>query len=303
MSHSHSHAPANYGRAFAIGVALNLIYVAVEAGFGFWDNSLALLSDAGHNLSDVIGLLIAWGGFALSRIPPSPGRTYGWRSSTILAALFNALLLLAAVGAIVWESVRRLFTPGELPGSTMIAVAAVGVIVNTATALLFLRGRHQDLNIRGAFLHMAADAGVSLGVVIAGLAIHATGWHWIDPTTSLAIAIAIFLGTWSLLKESVNLAMHAVPPGIDPQQVGEFFTKTTGITEVHDLHIWAMSTTETALTVRLVMPQVANDDKLLCQLQRELHDRFGIEHTTIQIMRESAKVACSLSHSEMHHKH
>lgn len=302
MSHGHSHAPANYGRAFAIGVVLNLVYVAVEAGFGFWDNSLALLSDAGHNLSDVLGLLIAWGGFALSRIPPSLERTYGWRSSTILAALFNALLLLAAVGAIVWESLRRLLEPGELPGTAMIVVAAVGVVVNTATALFFLRGRHHDLNIRGAFLHMAADAGVSLGVVIAGLAIHATGWHWIDPVTSLLIAAAIFFGTWNLFKESVDLATHAVPPGIDPEQVYDALRKAPGVTEVHDLHIWAMSTTETALTARLVIPTIGNDDELLCELQHELHDRFGIEHTTIQIMRESAKVACTLSHNRAQQK-
>jgi cobalt-zinc-cadmium efflux system protein len=303
MSHSHSHAPTNYGRAFSIGVALNLAYVAVEAGFGFWDNSLALLSDAGHNLSDVIGLLMAWGGFALARIPPSPGRTYGWRSSTILAALFNALLLLGGVGAIAWESLRRLFEPGELPGTSMIAVAAGGVVVNTATALLFLRGRHHDLNIRGAYLHMAADAGVSLGVVVAGLIIRATGWHWIDPTTSLMIAAIIFLSTWNLLKDSVNLAMHAVPPGIDPHQVQEYFQNISGVAEVHDLHIWAMSTSETALTVRLVMPTVDNDDELLCQLQHELHNRFGIEHTTIQIMRESASVACPLSGSAVQHTH
>jgi cobalt-zinc-cadmium efflux system protein len=303
MSHGHSHAPTDYGRAFAIGVALNLVYVAVEAGFGFWDNSLALLSDAGHNLSDIIGLLLAWGGFALARIPPSPGRTYGWRSSTILAALFNALLLLAAIGAIVWESLRRLFEPADLPGASMIVVAAGGVVVNTITALLFLRGRHHDLNIRGAFLHMAADAGVSLGVVIAGLAIRSTGWHWIDPVTSLAIAAVIFLSTWNLLKDSVNLAMHAVPARIDAQLVQNFLEQTPGVGEVHDLHIWAMSTTETALTVRLVMPTVNNDDEFLCHLQHELHNRFGIEHATIQIMREAAKVACSLASSPAHHTH
>jgi cobalt-zinc-cadmium efflux system protein len=180
----------------------------------------------------------------------------------------------------------------------MIIVAAVGVVVNTATALLFLRGRHHDLNIRGAFLHMAADAGVSLGVVIAGFAIRATGWHWIDPATSLTIAAVIFLGTWNLLKESVNLATHAVPPGIDTQQVYDYLKRARGVTEVHDLHIWAMSTTETALTVRLVIPRLENDDELLCQLQHNLHDRFGIEHTTIQIMRESAKVACPLSNHQ-----
>ena len=294
MRHQHSHIPVNYGQSFAVGVGLNVVYVAVEAGFGFWDNSLALLSDAGHNLSDIIGLLLAWGGYALARIPPSPERTYGWRGSTILAALFNALLLLAAVGAITWESIRRLFEPGVLPGLTMILVAAVGVVVNTATALLFLRGRHTDLNIRGAFLHMAADAAVSLGVVLAGITIYFTGWHWVDPVTSLLIAAVIFASTWGLLKESVNMAMQAVPTNVDAQQVHEFLQSVAGVTEVHDLHIWAMSTTETALTVRLVIPEVADNDELLCRLQHDLHNRFGIEHVTIQIMRLSEAVACSL---------
>jgi cobalt-zinc-cadmium efflux system protein len=295
MSHSHLHAPSSYGRAFGIGIALNLAYVGVEAGFGFWDNSLALLSDAGHNLSDIIGLLLAWGGFALARIPPSPNRTYGWRGSTILAALFNALLLLAAVGGIVWEAIRRLFTTGEIPGTSMIAVAALGVVINTATALLFLRGRHHDLNIRGAFLHMAADAGVSLSVVLAGIAIRMTGWHWLDPAASLLIAAVIFMSTWGLLKESLNLAMHAVPEEIDLDAVHNYLAAIPGITQVSDLHIWAMSTTETALTAHLVKPSEQNEDTLLCQLQTELHDRFGIEHATIQIVRSPTTVACALA--------
>jgi cobalt-zinc-cadmium efflux system protein len=296
MSHNHHHhGPTNYGRTFAIGIALNLAYVIVEAGFGLWSNSLALLSDAGHNLSDVIGLLLAWGGFALSQIPPTPGRTYGWRGSTILAALFNALLLLAAVGGIVWESLRRLAEPGELPGTSMIVVAAIGVVINTFTALLFLRDRHHDLNIRGAYLHMAADAGVSLGVVIAGLVILATGWHWVDPVVSLAIAAIVFIGTWGLLKESINLATHAVPTGIDPMQVHEYLAGAPGVTQVYDLHIWAMSTTETALTAHIVKPIAdSNEDALLCQLQKELHDRFGVEHMTIQIVRTAASIGCSL---------
>lgn len=301
MSHNHSHAPVNYGRAFLIGITLNLIYVAFEAGFGFWDNSLALLSDAGHNLSDIIGLLLAWGGFALARIPPSAGRTYGWRGSTILAAVANALLLLLAVGAIAWEAIRRLFEPSDIPGTSMVVVAAIGVVVNTLTAMLFMSGRHHDVNIRGAFLHMAADAGVSLGVVIAGIVIRATGWHWVDPATSLLIAIVIFISTWDLLKESLNLALHAVPLGIDPYEVQSYLASVPGITEVHDLHIWAMSTTETALTVQLVKPIVEDDDPLLCKLQKELHDRFGIEHTTIQIMRLPATIACSLATKHDHH--
>jgi cobalt-zinc-cadmium efflux system protein len=294
-SHHHHHGPSNYSRTFAMGISLNLAYVVVEAGFGFWDNSLALLSDAGHNLSDVIGLLLAWGGFALSRIPPSPERTYGWRGSTILAALFNALLLLAAVGGIVWESLRRLAEPGELPGTSMIVVAAIGVGINTFTALLFLRDRHHDLNIRGAFLHMAADAGVSLGVVVAGLVIQATHWQWVDPVVGLAIAAIIFMSTWGLLKESVNLATHAVPEGIDPTQVQDYLSSTPGVTQVYDLHIWAMSTTETALTAHIVKPIVDNnEDALLCQFQKELHDRFGVEHMTIQIVRTATAIGCSL---------
>ncbi len=300
MSHNHAHGPSHYGRTFAIGIALNLAYVVVEAGFGFWDNSLALLSDAGHNLSDVIGLLLAWGGFALAQIPPTPGRTYGWRGSTILAALFNALLLLAAVGGIVWEALRRLFETSATfqhlgPGTSMIVVAAVGVAINTATALLFMRDRHHDLNVRGAFLHMAADAGVSLGVVIAGLVIRQTGWHWVDPATSLVIAAIIFMSTWGLLKESMNLAMQAVPPGIDPDEVQNFLASVPGVTLVYDLHIWAMSTTETALTAHVVKPTVSDDDALLRQLQKDLHDRFGVEHATIQIVRTPAAISCTLA--------
>ena len=292
MPHDHDHGPASYNRAFAVGVVLNVIYVVIEAGYGFWSGSLALLSDAGHNLSDVLGLLLAWGGHALARLGPSPRRTYGWRSSTILAALFNALILLAAIGGIGWEAVRRFFEPAELGGTTIIAVAAVGVVINTATALLFLRGRAHDLNIRGAFLHMAADAGISLGVVIAGIGIYVTGWTWIDPATSLLIVLVIFIGTWGLFKDSVNLAMDAVPKGIDPGEVGDYLSGLRGVVAVHDLHIWAMSTTEAALTVHLVKPSVEDDDQLLKDAQCELHDRFGIEHVTIQVERSADPLHC-----------
>ncbi len=295
---AHDHAPANYGRAFAIGITLNVIYVAIEAGYGFYSDSLALISDAGHNLSDVLGLLLAWGAYALARVRPSQRRTYGLRSSTILAALFNALILLVAIGAIVWESVARFFEPVEPAAMTMIIVAAVGVVVNTATALMFMKGRHDDLNVRGAFLHMAADAGVSVGVVIAGIGIEWTGWTLIDPTTSLLIALLIFVSTWGLLRESVNLAIQAVPAGIDPQAVEQYLAGVSGITAVHDLHIWAMSTTETALTVHLVKPQLENEDSLLQQIQRELHDRFRIEHVTIQIERSDDPANCHQAHPE-----
>jgi cobalt-zinc-cadmium efflux system protein len=277
-----------------MGIGLNVVYVAIEVAVGVWGNSLALLSDAGHNLSDVIGLLLAWGGHALAQIPPTRERTYGWRSTTILAALFNALLLLVAVGGIVGEALRRLFTESAIPSAGMIGVAAVGVLINTATALLFLRGRDHDLNIRGAFLHMAADAAVSLGVVLAGIAIQITRRTWIDPVTSLVIAAIIFIGTWDLLRQSLHLAMQAVPPGIDPQAVRELLASAAGVTQVRDLHIWAMSTTENALTAHLVKPGAEDDDRLLRELERQLHERFGIEHVTIQIERAENGAACSL---------
>jgi cobalt-zinc-cadmium efflux system protein len=291
---SHDLQGANLGKAFGLGVALNLAYVAIEAGYGLYAGSLALVSDAGHNLSDVFGLLLAWGGHALARVPPSPRRTYGWRGTTILAALFNALLLLAATGAIAWEAVRRFRAPPELAGLPIIAVAAVGVVVNLATALLFVRHREHDLNVRGAFLHMAADAAVSLGVVLAGLGIAWFGWTWLDPLASLAIAAVIFASTWDLLKESLNLALQAVPAGIDPAAIERYLAAADGVAEVHDLHVWAMSTTEVALTAHLIRPQVADDDALLHRLQHDLQDKFGVGHVTIQIERGTGP-ACAQS--------
>jgi len=289
----HQHAHGNhYGKAFAIGIVLNLIYIVAEVGYGIAADSLALLADAGHNLSDVLGLLLAWGGYALARITPTARRTYGWRGSTILAALFNALLLLAAIGGIVWEAIGRLSDPPGSHGMTIVVVAAIGTVINTATALLFLRGREHDLNIRGAFLHMAADAGVSLGVVIAGLAIHFTQQAWIDPAISLLIGVVILIGTWGLLRESVDLAMQAVPKGIDPEAVHTYLAGLPGVTQVHDLHIWAMSTTEVALTAHLVRPEATDDDDLLAAAQRELHDQFGIEHMTLQIERSDEPGRC-----------
>ena len=288
----HHHSPDNYGKAFAIGVTLNVLFVIVEAGFGFYTNSLALLADAGHNLSDVLGLLMAWGGYALARVAPSPKRTYGWRGSTILAALFNALLLLVAVGGIAWEAIFRLSNPNEVTAPIVIAVAFIGVIINTATAMLFMKGRDGDLNIRGAYLHMAADALLSLGVVIAGVTILVTSWFWVDPVTSLVIAVIILFGTWGLLRESFNLAMHAVPSKIDPAAVKEFLESTPGVTEVHDLHIWAMSTTEIALTAHLVKPDAGDEDVLLRETAEELHHHFDISHTTIQIERSITAANC-----------
>ncbi len=292
MTCNHQHGVKNYGTAFAVGITLNVLYVLIEAAFGFWSESLALLTDAGHNLSDVFGLLLAWGGHSLARVRPSRRRTYGWHGSTILAALFNALLLLAAIGAITWEAIGRLFESYEPAGMTIVVVAAIGVLINATTALLFASGRKHDLNIRGAYLHMAADAGVSVGVVIAGLGIYFTGKTWIDPVTSLLIAAVIFVGTWSLLRESFNLAIASVPEQVDPEAVQRYLEELPGVTSVHDLHIWAIGTTETALTVHLVKPELENEDSLLTQLNHELHHRFEITHTTIQIERSDEVGAC-----------
>ena len=280
--HGHSHAPVNYNRAFAIGVALNVVYIVVEATYGILADSLALLADAGHNLSDVLGLLLAWGANYLAQRKPTERHTYGWRKSTILAALTNAVILLVAMGGIAWEAVQRMSDPLPVAGKTIIIVAAIGVVINTATALLFLSGRKQDLNIRGAFMHMAADAGVSAGVVLAGVVILSTGWLWVDPAVSLIITAIILAGTWGLLRDSFNLALDAVPAGIDPEAVKSYLSDLPGVAGVHDLHIWAMSTSETALTVHLLKPDTGDDDTLIEQASRELHKRFGIEHITIQ---------------------
>jgi cobalt-zinc-cadmium efflux system protein len=291
-NHGHSHGPADYNRAFAIGVALNVAYIVVEATYGFLAGSLALLADAGHNLSDVLGLLLAWGANYLVQRKPTKRHTYGWRKSTILAALTNAIILLVAMGGIAWEAVRRFGDPSPVAGRTIVIVAAIGVVINTATALLFLSGRKKDLNIRGAFLHMAADAGVSAGVVVAGVVILTTGWLWIDPVVSLVITAIILIGTWGLLRDSFNLALDAVPAGINPEAVKTYLTDLPGVTGVHDLHIWAMSTSETALTVHLVKPDAKDDDRLIGQASKELHYRFGIEHITIQWERRTELDHC-----------
>jgi cobalt-zinc-cadmium efflux system protein len=282
----HSHAPKDFGRAFLIGTVLNMGFVIVEAVFGILANSMALLADAGHNLSDVAGLLVAWGAASLARRGPTRHYTYGFRRSSILAALFNALFLLVAMGAIAFEAIQRFSDPQPIASMTVVLVAGVGIVINTATALLFASGRKGDINIRGAYLHMAADAAVSAGVVVAGLVIAKTGWFWIDPLTSLVIVAVIFVGTWGLLKDSVGLSLDRVPAGIAPAEVEESLASLPGVARVHDLHIWGMSTTEVALTCHLVMPDGSPGDAFLHQTAGKLEEEFGIDHTTIQIETE-----------------
>ena len=282
-NHGHSHGPADFGRAFAIGITLNILFVAVEAAFGFLSGSVALLADAGHNLSDVLGLAVAWAGATLAKRAPSRRFTYGLRGSTILAALANALFLMIALGAIILEAVQRLADPQPVGGRTMIVVAAIGVVINLGTALLFARGRHGDINIRGAYLHMAADAGVSAGVVVAGIVILATGARWIDPVVSLVVAGFIFWSSWGLLKEALAMSLGAVPSGIDPEAVDGALAALPGVTAVHDLHIWPMSTTETVMTAHLVMPGGHPGDTFLHDVQHLMEERFGIHHVTLQI--------------------
>ena len=281
--HGHSQAPENYNRAFAIGVALNLAYVFVEAGFGLRANSLALLADAGHNLSDVLSLLLAWAASHLSQLKPSKRRTYGWGRSSIIAALLNAILLLVAIGGIGWEAIHRFASPEAVPGQTMMAVAGFGVLINAGTAVLFMRGREHDLNIRGAFLHMAADAGVSAAVVVGGFIISRTSLFWIDPMLSLLVVAVIAIGTWSLLRDSLNLSLDAVPAGIEIAAVERYLTGLPGITRVHDLHVWAMSTTGTALTAHLVCASSHPGDGFIAAATRGIAERFGISHVTLQV--------------------
>jgi cobalt-zinc-cadmium efflux system protein len=288
--HDHSHAPASFGRAFAIGIVLNTAFVAIEFAYGLISNSMGLMADAGHNLSDVLGLAIAWLASAIAAKPPSVTHTYGYKSSTILAALVNAVFLLIAMGAITWEAIQRFISPEPTAGMTMIIVAAIGIAINAFTAWLFASGRKQDLNVRGAYLHMASDAAVSAGVVVAGFVMLQTGWLWVDPLVSLVIVAVVVLGTWSLLRESLAMSLQAVPRGTDLNSIQAFLTSQPGVGAVHDLHIWAMSTTETALTAHLVMPDGRPDDAFLMQLTDELQQHHGIGHVTIQIETNAATV-------------
>ena len=302
-NHSHhAHGHDSYDltrRAFAAGVMLNLAFVAVELFFGFRANSLALLADAGHNFSDVIGLLIAWGALALSRRKPSARYTYGLRSSTIMAALANAMILLVAVGGIAWEGVHRLFAPEAVGSDTIILVALCGVFVNIGTALMLRHGSKNDLNVRGAFLHMVADAVVSLGVVLAGLAMLWLGWAWLDGAVSMLIALVILWSTWGVFSESLNLSLHAVPAHIEVSEVRDYLAGLPGVAEVHDLHIWAMSTTEIALTVHLLIPAGHPGDAFLHEVSGQLAGRFHIHHATLQIELGSSGAGCRLAPDEV----
>ncbi|QBE64305.1 cation diffusion facilitator family transporter [Pseudoduganella lutea] len=293
--HHHHHGdPADHGRAFAIAITLNAIFVAVEFGYGFLANSTALMADAGHNLSDVLGLMLAWGAAILAKRQPSRRYTYGLRSSSMLAALFNGMLLMVACGAIAWEAVLQLIDPVPVHGPTVSVVAGIGILVNGISAWLFMKGSKDDLNIRGAYLHLAADAAISLGVLISGLAVMFTGWIRLDPLVSLGIVVMIVAGTWSLLKESLRMMMAAVPDNVDSRNVEQFLRARPGVTDVHDLHIWSMSTTETALTAHLVMPGGYPGDVAMDDIARGLREEFSIHHSTLQTELGTTEHACCL---------
>ncbi len=279
----HSHAPSDFGRAFLIGIVLNTAFVIIEAVYGWLSGSMALIADAGHNLSDVMALLLAWGASVAAKKPANARFTYGYKSSTILAALANAGLLLVAIGAISFETIQRLADPAPVEGTTMVIVAGIGIVINAGTAMLFMRGRKHDINIRGAFLHMATDALVSLGVVIAGIAILLSGALWIDPLVSLLIVAVIAWGTWGLLKDSVAMSLLGVPKGVSESRVRGYLVGLEGVSEIHELHIWPMSTTETALTAHLVMPDGHPGDAFLREIGHELEHHHRIGHATIQI--------------------
>lgn len=284
-AHGHAHAPVDFGRAFAIGIGLNVAFLGIETIYGFIANSMSLLADAGHNLSDVLGLLVAWAGASMARRAPSPRFTYGLKKAPILAALANSFFLLVAIGAIGAEAVRRLFHPSPTQGAVVMAVAAIGIVINGMTAMLFARGHH-DLNVRSAFLHMVADALISAAVVFAGLVIVWTGQQWVDPVMSLLVAVVILWGSIGLFKESVWMSLAGVPSGIDVDEVEAELSKLDGVDAIHDLHVWPLSTTETALTAHIVTARADYPDALLASARSILHHRFRIEHCTIQVERE-----------------
>lgn len=296
MSHDHGHKPASYGKAFAIGISLNLAFVLVEAFYGWQSASLALLADAAHNLSDVGGLLLAWAAFAAAKLKPNLRHTYGWRRGSILASFANAIFLLVAMGSLAWESIQRFQTPAAIDATTMMLVASMGVVINTITAWLFLSGSKGDLNIRGAFLHMAADALVSVGVVVAGALYLWQGWAWIDSVVSLLIALIVIVGTWSLFHRSLHLLFDGVPDGIDIKHVRQSLLDVAGVGDVHDLHVWAMSTAENALTAHLVVnKEVLDRDLLLNEAIEILHERFELRHVALQLESQSFASNCPLN--------
>jgi len=302
--HGHHHpAPTDAGRAFVLAIGLNVAFVAIEFFYGFIANSTALMADAGHNLSDVLGLVLAWGAALLAKRAPTRSFTYGLRGTSILAALFNALLLMVACGAIAWEAVHRFAHPEPVAGTTVSIVAAVGVLINGFSAWLFMAGSKDDINVRGAYLHMAADAALSLGVVIAGLVVMYTGWTWLDPAVSLVIVVIIVAGTWSLMKESIQLVLAGVPANVDATQVTAYLAAQTGVTEVHDVHIWAMSTTETALTAHLVMPGGYPGDEVIDRIVQHLREDFSIHHCTLQVEEGTTKHSSCALHGVHEHSH
>jgi cobalt-zinc-cadmium efflux system protein len=293
--HHHHHGdPATQGRAFAIAIALNSLFVVIEFVYGFLANSTALMADAGHNLSDVLGLMLAWGAAILAKRVPSARFTYGLRSTSMLAALFNAMMLMLTCGAIVWEAARQLFHPDPVAGMTVSVVAAIGIAVNGFSAWLFVAGSKGDINIRGAYLHMAADAAISLAVLVSGLVVMATGWYWLDPAVSIAIVLMIMVSTWSLLSESLRMMLAAVPDNVDAARVEAFLRASSGVGDVHDLHIWAMSTTETALTAHLVMPAGYPGDSALDAIGAQLKEKFAIHHSTLQVEMGTTSHECCL---------
>ena len=292
--HNHHAVQTDHSRAFIIAIALNSMFVVVEFWYGYVANSTALMADAGHNLFDVLGLGLAWGAAVLAKRAPNGRYTYGLRSSSMLAALFNAMLLMFACGVIAWEAGRQLLNPAPVAGLTVAVVAGIGVFINGISAWLFMAGSKDDLNIRGAYLHLAADAAISLGVLVAGLLVLYTSWFWLDPVVSIAIVIVIMLGTWSLLRESTHMMMAAVPSNVDPAKVEQFLRASAGVTDMHDLHIWAMSTTETALTAHLVIPGGYPGDVVIDEIRHQLQQQFSIHHCTLQVELGTTQHACSL---------
>lgn len=298
MSISHNHTPRNYSKAFAIGITLNIIFVIIELGYGLAYDSMALISDASHNFSDVLGLILAWGAAYLMTKKPTLNRSYGFRRVTIMASLVSSVLLFIGMGAILWEAIARIGTPQPVSGVSILVVSGIGFVINGITAFMFYSGKDRDLNIKGAYLHMLGDAGVSLGVVVAGITIIFTGWFWLDPVISIIIAIIIIISTWDLMQDSLNLIIDTVPSEVDPAGVKNFLRNLPEVKDLHDLHIWAMSTTENALTVHLVTYKLSDNDRFLMYVSDELSERFGIHHSTIQIEKELSEEVCRQKHPD-----